>query len=218
MWLTKKSQKNVQQDESNPEGYKPSPPSYKYRPRTSASSPYHGRHPESEATGASPWLGEMTTKRLLLLVILLLETLLLASCRGVTAPTSNSESGSPGGSPRVDDAGEQVPVSGGSYTRILPAELQTMLKDEAFVLVNTHIPFEGNIPGTNLSIPYNEIDQNLEKLPADKNAGIVLYCRIGPMSAEAAETLVGLGYTNVWDLEGGMIAWQEAGLPLEGVS
>jgi rhodanese-related sulfurtransferase len=160
----------------------------------------------------------MTTKRLLLHVILLLGMTLLASCGGAITPTSNSESGSPDGAPRIDDVGEQVSVSGGSYTRILPTELQTMLKDEAIVLVNTHIPFEGNIPETDLSIPYNEIDQNLNRLPADKNARIVLYCRSGPMSAEAAETLVGLGYTNLWDLEGGMIAWQEAGLPLEGVS
>ncbi len=161
----------------------------------------------------------MTTKRLLLLVILLLGTSLLASCGGASAPTSsNPESGNPDGSSEIGDVGEQVSVAGGSYTRVLPAELQALLKEETFALVNTHIPFEGNIPGTDLSIPYNEIDQNLNLLPADENAKIVLYCRSGPMSAEAAETLVGLGYTNVWDLEGGMIAWQEAGLPLEGVS
>lgn len=161
----------------------------------------------------------MTTKRLLLLTMLLLGTLLLAACGGASAPTSsNPESGNPGGSSEIGDVGEQVSVAGGSYTRVLPTELRAMLKEETFELVNTHIPFEGNIPGTDLSIPYNEINQNLNLLPADENAKIVLYCRSGPMSAEAAETLVGLGYTNVWDLEGGMIAWQEAGLPLEGVS
>ncbi len=36
-----------------------------------------------------------------------------------------------------------------------------MLEDKNFPLVNTHIPFEGDIPGIDLSIPYNEIDQNL---------------------------------------------------------
>jgi len=34
------------------------------------------------------------------------------------------------------------------------------------------------------------------------------------MSAAAAEALVGLGYTNVWNLDGGMIAWEGAGYPL----
>jgi rhodanese-related sulfurtransferase len=112
---------------------------------------------------------------------------------------------------------EQVSVSGGSYVRISATELEAMLNNKDFTLVNTHIPFEGNIPGTDLSIPYNEIDQNLGLLPTDKNAKIVLYCRSGRMSAEAAETLVKLGYTNIWDLAGGMIAWEDAGLPLEGV-
>ena len=44
----------------------------------------------------------------------------------------------------------------------------------------------------------------------------MLYCRSGNMSAEAAEMLVGLGYTDVWDLRGGMIAWERAGFRLEG--
>jgi rhodanese-related sulfurtransferase len=34
------------------------------------------------------------------------------------------------------------------------------------------------------------------------------------MSTAAAQTLVRLGYTNVWHLEGGFIAWEQAGFPL----
>ena len=111
--------------------------------------------------------------------------------------------------------GEKVAVSGGAYTDASAAELQTMLKNKDFTFVNVHIPFEGNIAGTDVSIPYNEIDQNLSKLPVDKGAKIVLYCRSGRMSSIAAETLVGLGYTNVWNLKGGMVGWEKAGLPLE---
>lgn len=111
--------------------------------------------------------------------------------------------------------GEPVTAAGGSYQNVTPAELQTMLKDKDFVLVNVHIPFEGNLPDTDLSIPYNEIEGNLSQLPADKNAKIVLYCRSGRMSEIAAEELVSLGYSNVWNLKGGMVDWEQAGFELE---
>ncbi len=117
----------------------------------------------------------------------------------------------------VDTPGERVSVADGSFTRLSPVELRDMKNNEDFPLVNVHIPFAGNIPGTDLSIPYNEIEQNLDKLPEDKDAKIVLYCLGGPMSFAAAETLVDLGYTNVSDLDGGMDAWQNAGFELKGV-
>jgi phage shock protein E len=111
--------------------------------------------------------------------------------------------------------GETMTIAEGTYTRISPAELNTILKAKDFVLVNVHIPFAGDIAGTDLSIPYNEMDQNLLQLPARKDARIVLYCRSGRMSQIAAETLVSLGYTNIWDLQGGMVAWEQAGYEIE---
>ena len=111
--------------------------------------------------------------------------------------------------------GETVTVAGGSYQNASVADLQSMLKNKDFVFVNVHIPFAGNIPNTDLSIPYDEIEQNLSQLPADKNAKIVLYCRSGRMSEIAAEKLVSLGYTNVWNVTGGMVDWEQAGLELE---
>lgn len=111
--------------------------------------------------------------------------------------------------------GETVSVTGGSYQNVTPSDLNTMLKDKDFVFVNVHIPFAGNIAGTDLSIPYDEIEQNLAQLPADKNAKIVLYCRSGRMSQIAAEKLVSLGYTNIWNLKGGMVDWEQAGYEIE---
>ena len=112
--------------------------------------------------------------------------------------------------------GQKVAVSGGEYTNVSVKNLQEMMKSKDFVFVNVHIPFEGDIAGTDLSIAYDEIDQRLDQLPANKDARIVLYCRSGRMSSIAAETLVSLGYTNVASLEGGMVAWEQTGLPIEG--
>lgn len=111
--------------------------------------------------------------------------------------------------------GETVTTEGGSYKNITPDELSAMLKNKDFVFVNVHIPFEGDIAGTDLSIAYNEIEQNLFQLPSDKTSKIVLYCRSGRMSQMAAEELVALGYTNIWNLDGGMVDWEQAGYELE---
>jgi rhodanese-related sulfurtransferase len=101
----------------------------------------------------------------------------------------------------------------GTYATISPDELSKMLQNKDFLLVNVHIPYQGEIPGTDLFIPYNKIDESLDKLP-DKSAKIVVYCMSGRMSAIAASRLAELGYTNIIDLEGGMIAWKQKGYPL----
>lgn len=119
------------------------------------------------------------------------------------------------GQPTVEVVGEKVFVEGGSYVDVNVAELQTMLANKDFTFINVHIPFEGNIASTDLSLAYDQIDQHLDQLPSDKNAKIVLYCRSGRMSAIAAETLIGLGYTNLWNLTGGMVAWEQAGLKID---
>jgi len=85
-------------------------------------------------------------------------------------------------------------------------------RPEAFV-VNVHIPYEGEIDGTDVHIPFDEIAGD-DRLPADKDAELVLYCKTGRMSMTAAETLVGDGYTNLYDLRGGMVAWEAAGKEL----
>lgn len=140
------------------------------------------------------------------LLTIILAFLLLSACQ-----SGNEASGSPNSTA----IGKQVQTDGGSYTDLTANELNRILDKKDFVLVNVHIPFEGNLPKTDLSIPYDEISQNLNKLPADKNAKIVLYCRSGRMSGIAAKELVKLGYSNISELAGGMVAWEQAGLKVE---
>ncbi len=105
-------------------------------------------------------------------------------------------------------------ISGGTYRDITAVRLSEMLRQKDFVLINTHIPYEGEIAATDAFIPFDQIAQSRDRLPANKSARIVLYCRSGNMSVTAAKTLVQLGYTNVFNLSGGMSAWRVAGLPL----
>jgi len=142
-------------------------------------------------------------KRLPFVVILFIA--FLVACVGKVSPATPAASSQPA----------KVSVPGGSYTNMSAVQLKAMLVKKDFTFVNVHIPYEGEIAKTDVFVPYNEIEKNLDKLPADKNAKIVLYCRSGRMSAIAAETMIRLGYTNVWNTEGGMIAWETLGLPLK---
>jgi len=141
--------------------------------------------------------------------MLIIAPLLVAACGG-----GSSKQAAPVSSESIP--GQKVAVSGGEYINITVSDLQEMLKNKDFIFVNVHTPFEGDIAQTDLSIPYDKIDVQLDQLPSDKDARIVLYCRSDRMSSIAAETLAGLGYTNVANLEGGMVAWEQAGLPIEG--
>lgn len=138
-----------------------------------------------------------------ILVAAIVALLILSACSTSQAPPAT-----------VGTIGKTVPVEGGSYTDISVSELQSMLSNKDFTLVNVHIPFEGNIASTDLSIAYDQVAQNLDQLP-DKDARIVLYCRSGRMSSIAAATLVSLGYTHIFNLVGGMAAWEQAGQSIE---
>ena len=101
----------------------------------------------------------------------------------------------------------KVPASN-SFTTITSAQLSTMLKQKDFFFANVHIPYEGEIKDSDAFIPYDKITDNLDKLPKDKTAKIVLYCQSGRMSEIAEKELVSLGYTQVSHLSGGMIDWK----------
>jgi rhodanese-related sulfurtransferase len=130
---------------------------------------------------------------------LLLVMIAGGACSSRVAPASGS----------APDAASAQPQA--TVTKVSPAELADMLAGPRdFTLVNVHTPYEGNLPSTDLSIAYDTIDQHLDELPS-KDAKIVLYCRSGRMSNIASQRLAELGYTHVYDLVGGMQAWEASG-------
>ena len=112
------------------------------------------------------------------------------------------------------EVGTKVSVPGGAYTNVTAPELKRMLEAKDLFFVNVHIPYQGEIANTDAFIPFDKVEQQLRLLPAKKDAKVVLYCMSDRMSTIAAETLVRLGYTNVWNLHDGMVAWGKQGYSL----
>lgn len=89
--------------------------------------------------------------------------------------------------------------------------------DKAIQLLDVRTPdeyTEGHIAGA-LLINVNDSDfaeQASAKL--NKSQPVAVYCRAGRRSAKAARILIGQGFT-VTNLDGGFLAWQKAGMPIE---
>jgi rhodanese-related sulfurtransferase len=95
-------------------------------------------------------------------------------------------------------------------TALQSQDFDKLMEDEGVFLLDVHTPEQKHISGTDEFIPYDKINENLDKLPQDKDAPILVYCRSGTMSKTASEELVGLGYTKVYDLVGGINAYRES--------
>ena len=98
--------------------------------------------------------------------------------------------------------------------RLSPAEVSALIATSNPIVINVHIPYAGDIPGTDTSIPYSNVDAIDSYLNGDLCADVVLICLGGGMSKSAGDELVKRGYLRVRDLNGGMQAWQSAGYPL----
>jgi rhodanese-related sulfurtransferase len=133
-----------------------------------------------------------------------------------TDTTTSAISSPPVGSAGPEGIGTVVATSDGSgtYVDITPDELAAMLESKDFLLINTHIPYEGEIEQTDLFLPFDQASEQLQDLPADKNAKIVVYCRSDRMSRISVDEWVKAGYTNLYNLDGGFVAWEDAGYEL----
>jgi rhodanese-related sulfurtransferase len=90
---------------------------------------------------------------------------------------------------------------------ITVSELKKMMdhKDN-FQLVDVREPHEADIAqiGGDL-IPMGEIMDNLDKISRDKK--VVVYCKSGNRSGVITKALEGQGFTNIYNMKGGILAW-----------
>src|SRR4051794_6649685 len=99
-------------------------------------------------------------------------------------------------------------------TEIAPDRAQQLTGDGAS-LIDVRTPDEheaGHIDGDQL-IPFDRLKDEAGQLP--KGQPVVLYCRSGDRSSAAVDALRASGY-DAYSIEGGILAWQEQGLPVDG--
>ena len=72
---------------------------------------------------------------------------------------------------------------------------------------------QGHAPGSVL-IPLGQLQQRLHEIVGYKNRPVALICRSGNRSAQALKLLESAGFSAAVNVEGGMMAWQKAGLPV----
>ena len=88
--------------------------------------------------------------------------------------------------------------------------------ESAFLLdVRTQTEWEqdGHLENATL-VPHSELEAREGELPSEKDTMILLYCRSGNRSQDAAQTLIDLGFTNIIELETGINGWKDAGMPV----
>lgn len=102
-----------------------------------------------------------------------------------------------------------VQGSAASYKKITAQEAMNMMQSgQKLTIVDVRTPSEyesGHIQGA-INVPNESIASSVVPALADLDATILVYCRSGSRSAQAAKKLLAIGYTNVIDF-GGIIDW-----------
>lgn len=100
------------------------------------------------------------------------------------------------------------------FKNISVAELEKLLQKGGMRLVDVRTDAEivqGKIPQGE-PLPLHLLPMKLSEM--NKNATTVFYCRYGGRSAQAAAFVAANGFTDVYNLQGGIVAWANAGLPV----
>lgn len=109
-------------------------------------------------------------------------------------------------------------TAAGAVEHVEPERFATLIQEADTLLVDVRTVAENKaarIKDSDVIDFYSKsFVEEIRKLPKDKT--LLLYCRSGNRSGKTADLLAKMGYTRLVNLSGGIIAWKEAELPIEG--
>jgi len=107
-----------------------------------------------------------------------------------------------------------------STAKLSPQEVYQMQQEgKEVIIIDVRTPEEftgelGHIPGSILS-PLQQIEEWESEFSQDKNKQIIMVCRSGNRSGVSTQYFLDRGYKNVFNMSGGMRAWNQSRLPIE---
>lgn len=102
------------------------------------------------------------------------------------------------------------------YKNTSAAEAVTLMNQENGLVLDVREPHEyvnGHIEGA-VHIPFGKLKERIAELEAYKNMPIIVTCQSGTSSGSACNSLLQQGFTQVYNLAGGMMEWEEAKMPV----
>ena len=104
----------------------------------------------------------------------------------------------------------------GGIPRLLPTEAVQLINHQSALIldVRENVEFERGHILDSIHIPLASLGQHLNKLNKHKDKPIIVSCQSGMRSAQACQTLQKNEFAQVYNLKGGISAWQNAQLPL----
>ena len=91
------------------------------------------------------------------------------------------------------------------------ADELTQLQEQGGIVVDSRTLSEyqaGHIENS-IHIGRDYLEMRIEKITTDESTALIVVCQAGVRSLFAAESLINLGYKNVFSLAGGINAWQQ---------
>lgn len=102
------------------------------------------------------------------------------------------------------------------HKTVSPNEAVVIMNDDQTIVVDVREPpefAEGHIEGAR-NIPLGKLDERFGELESHKNKPIIVNCQSGTRSLAAGKKLTKLGFTQVYEMKGGIFAWKDQNLPM----